>query len=122
MGIPQRLGPWLADQDAAVEVLHQLPGLFVGHLPKAHDKRFRPGQHEGASQAEDPLAGADFAQAGVARRKDHQFGVQQVHAGHVFGREQTVLGLWRQVAFPEPRVPSGQDQTGTKQRVFELQP
>jgi hypothetical protein len=105
----------LAGQHAAVEVDHQFAGLLVGHLPQAHHQGPRPRHNERPAQAEDPLADVDLAQPRLAGRQDHQFGVQQVQAGHILGGEQAVLGIGRQGLAFEPCLGAGQRQPRAQQ-------
>jgi len=63
--VAECFGAGLASEQTGVELPHQLLGLPVGHLPKAHHQRFGAGDHERPAKAEDPFSRGCSAQSGL---------------------------------------------------------
>src|SRR5262245_54553529 len=112
--ITKSFSPWFAGKDALVKVLHEFAGFSVRDLPKANDERLGASQHKRSAQAKYTFTRTDFAEASIARRKNNQFCVEQVHACYVFGRKQPVLGLRGQPPVAEPSVAPRQSQSGAQ--------
>src|ERR1017187_2343783 len=70
-------------QQECVKLLYQLEGQVPRNMEQTHDQNPRSGHGEGAPKTQHSFADAYLAAPRVTSRQEHQFGIEEIHPGHI---------------------------------------
>ena len=83
LGFPQGFCAGLVGKQLPVEIQHQILGLTVRNLPKAHHQSLGPSERKSPPQPKDALPDPHRSKASITRRQHDKVGRQEVETQHI---------------------------------------